>query len=237
MPGMFDAHGHYGSPISALNVIEQSLYGLQANLAYGVTTMYDVYGTTQKDYWVSDMIQKGKHLWTLDTVNRTGGLSLRVRAYVCSCGLHRSQLKRFRSAPPTLPACPCDAAAPRPPKAAAAGHRHTRRLPKLIEYDERRAKRSTGRRGGIRPADWRNHRSMARMARRTYCARLRRRTDPHSGHTCGGPFAPCTWPNLDGKHRCRHRYAHMAFANDANLTGCSRVIECPVCIVGGWSLT
>lgn len=59
MPGMFDAHGHYGSPISALNVIEQRLYGLQANLAYGVTTMYDVYGTTQKDFWVSDMIQKG----------------------------------------------------------------------------------------------------------------------------------------------------------------------------------
>ena len=59
MPGMFDAHGHYGSPISALNVIEQNLYGLQANLAYGVTTMYDVYGTTQKDFWVSDMIQRG----------------------------------------------------------------------------------------------------------------------------------------------------------------------------------
>ncbi len=59
MPGMFDAHGHYGSPISALNVIEQNLYGLQANLAYGVTTMYDVYGTTQKDYWVSDMLQRG----------------------------------------------------------------------------------------------------------------------------------------------------------------------------------
>ena len=59
MPGMFDAHGHYGSPISALNVIEQSLYGLQANLAYGVTTMYDVYGTTQKDFWVSDMLQRG----------------------------------------------------------------------------------------------------------------------------------------------------------------------------------
>ncbi len=60
MPGMFDAHGHYGSPISALNVIEQNLYGLQANLAYGVTTMYDVYGTTQKDFWVSDMLQHGK---------------------------------------------------------------------------------------------------------------------------------------------------------------------------------
>ncbi|HHZ98163.1 MAG TPA: hypothetical protein EYN68_01080 [Candidatus Marinimicrobia bacterium] len=60
MPGMFDAHGHYGSPISALNVIEQNLYGLQANLAYGVTTMYDVYGTTQKDFWVSDMLQRGE---------------------------------------------------------------------------------------------------------------------------------------------------------------------------------
>ncbi len=60
MPGMFDAHGHYGSPISALNVIEQHLYGLKANLAYGVTTMYDVYGTTQKDFWVSDMLQSGK---------------------------------------------------------------------------------------------------------------------------------------------------------------------------------
>ncbi|NNE98325.1 MAG: amidohydrolase family protein [Pyrinomonadaceae bacterium] len=60
MPGMFDAHGHYGSPISALNVIEQNLYGLKANLAYGVTTMYDVYGTTQKDFWVSDMLQAGK---------------------------------------------------------------------------------------------------------------------------------------------------------------------------------
>lgn len=60
MPGMFDAHGHYGSPISALNVIEQHHYGLKANLAYGVTTMYDVYGTTQKDFWISDMIDSGK---------------------------------------------------------------------------------------------------------------------------------------------------------------------------------
>ena len=60
MPGMFDAHGHYGSPISALNVIEQRLYGLHANLAYGVTTMYDVYGTTQKDFWVDDMMRSGK---------------------------------------------------------------------------------------------------------------------------------------------------------------------------------
>ena len=60
MPGMFDAHGHYGSPMSPLNVIEQRLYGLHANLAYGVTTMFDVYGTTQKDFWVSDMVRAGK---------------------------------------------------------------------------------------------------------------------------------------------------------------------------------
>ncbi|MCZ6901005.1 MAG: amidohydrolase family protein [Bacteroidetes bacterium] len=60
MPGIFDAHGHYGSPISPLNVIEQNLYGLKANLAYGVTTMFDVYGTTQKDFWVSDMLRKGQ---------------------------------------------------------------------------------------------------------------------------------------------------------------------------------
>jgi imidazolonepropionase-like amidohydrolase/Tol biopolymer transport system component len=59
-PGLFDAHGHYGSPISALNVIEQRPYGLAANLAYGVTTMYDVYGTTQKDFWLSDMLRAGK---------------------------------------------------------------------------------------------------------------------------------------------------------------------------------
>lgn len=60
MPGMFDAHGHYGSPISALNTIEQYHYGLRANLAYGVTTMYDVYGTTQKDFWLDDMQRAGK---------------------------------------------------------------------------------------------------------------------------------------------------------------------------------
>ena len=59
MPGMFDAHGHYGSPISALNVIEEHHYGLLANLAYGVTTMYDVYGTTQKDFWITDMLRRG----------------------------------------------------------------------------------------------------------------------------------------------------------------------------------
>jgi imidazolonepropionase-like amidohydrolase/WD40 repeat protein len=60
MPGLLDAHGHYGGEISALNVIEQAPYGLEANLAYGVTTMVDVYGTTQKDFWLDDMRRAGK---------------------------------------------------------------------------------------------------------------------------------------------------------------------------------
>lgn len=60
MPGLVDAHGHYGSEVSVLNVIEQRPYGLAANLAHGVTTMVDVYGTTQKDFWLSDMLQAGK---------------------------------------------------------------------------------------------------------------------------------------------------------------------------------
>lgn len=60
IPGILDAHGHYGSPISALNVIEQRFYGLHANLAYGVTTMVDVYGTTQKDFLVSDLLRAGR---------------------------------------------------------------------------------------------------------------------------------------------------------------------------------
>ncbi len=60
MPGMLDAHGHYGSDVSALYVVEQRPFGLAANLAYGVTTMVDVYGTTQKDFWLSDMTRAGK---------------------------------------------------------------------------------------------------------------------------------------------------------------------------------
>lgn len=60
MPGMLDAHGHYGSEVGALNVIEQRSWGLLANLVHGVTTMVDVYGTTQKDFWLEDLRRAGR---------------------------------------------------------------------------------------------------------------------------------------------------------------------------------
>jgi cytosine/adenosine deaminase-related metal-dependent hydrolase len=60
MPGIVDVHAHYGGlSHSTLNVIEQRLPGLHAALAHGVTTMYEVYGNVDKDYWVSDLLRKG----------------------------------------------------------------------------------------------------------------------------------------------------------------------------------
>jgi len=60
MPGMVDAHAHYGTLLSQFNVIEQRLPGLESALAYGVTTMYELYGTAEKDAWVMDMLRAGK---------------------------------------------------------------------------------------------------------------------------------------------------------------------------------
>ncbi len=59
MPGMIDAHGHYNPDQSTLNVVEQRHAGLVANLAYGVTTVYEVYGNHLKDFLVSDLQRKG----------------------------------------------------------------------------------------------------------------------------------------------------------------------------------
>lgn len=59
MPGMIDAHGHYNPDVSTLNVVEQRHAGLVANLAYGVTTVYEVYGNHLKDHLVSDLQRKG----------------------------------------------------------------------------------------------------------------------------------------------------------------------------------
>jgi hypothetical protein len=59
VPGLVDSHAHYGSPISLLNVVEQRVAGLLGPLAYDVTTMYEVYGTAQKDFWLSDMLRRG----------------------------------------------------------------------------------------------------------------------------------------------------------------------------------
>ncbi|MFN0177424.1 MAG: amidohydrolase family protein [Gemmatimonadales bacterium] len=59
MPGMIDAHGHYNPDVSTLNVIERNHVGLLANLAYGTTTLYEVYGNHLKDFLVSDLQQSG----------------------------------------------------------------------------------------------------------------------------------------------------------------------------------
>lgn len=59
MPGIIDAHGHYNPDISTLNVVEQQHQGMLANLAYGVTTLYEVYGNDHKDFLVSDLQRSG----------------------------------------------------------------------------------------------------------------------------------------------------------------------------------
>ena len=60
MPGIIDAHGHYNMDLSTLNVVEQDQLGLVANLAYGTTTLYEVYGNHVKDHLVADLQQKGE---------------------------------------------------------------------------------------------------------------------------------------------------------------------------------
>lgn len=61
MPGIIDAHGHYGGDNqSYLHNIEQHVPGLLSPLAHGVTTLYEVYGTAEKDAWVRDRLEAGK---------------------------------------------------------------------------------------------------------------------------------------------------------------------------------
>jgi hypothetical protein len=57
---MVDAHAHPDPAHSSLHVVEQRLPGIMAGLAHGVTTMYELYGTEEKDPWVLDMITAGK---------------------------------------------------------------------------------------------------------------------------------------------------------------------------------
>jgi Tol biopolymer transport system component len=59
MPGILDAHGHYNSRNSVLGLVEQNHLGLLANLAYGTTTLYEVYGNHLKDFLVSDLERSG----------------------------------------------------------------------------------------------------------------------------------------------------------------------------------
>lgn len=65
MPGIIDAHAHLKDTTSAiirmapLGVVEQESTVLRSHLAYGVTTLYEVYGDAVKDFWMSDMVLKG----------------------------------------------------------------------------------------------------------------------------------------------------------------------------------
>jgi Tol biopolymer transport system component len=60
MPGLVDAHAHPHIDHSALHVIEQRPPYFHGALAYGVTTMMEVYGNEFRDGWMSDMLMAGK---------------------------------------------------------------------------------------------------------------------------------------------------------------------------------
>lgn len=60
IPGLIDAHAHPHIEHSALHVIEQQPTYFSAPLAYGVTTMVEVYGNEYRDAWLSDMLRAGK---------------------------------------------------------------------------------------------------------------------------------------------------------------------------------
>ncbi|MHB1330006.1 MAG: hypothetical protein ACYC2K_17545, partial [Gemmatimonadales bacterium] len=57
IPGLIDAHAHPHIEHSALHVIEQQPTYLSGPLAYGVTTMVEVYGNEYRDGWLSDMLR------------------------------------------------------------------------------------------------------------------------------------------------------------------------------------
>ena len=60
IPGLIDAHAHPHIEHSSLHVIEQQPTYLSAPLAYGVTTIVEVYGNEYRDGWLSDMVRAGR---------------------------------------------------------------------------------------------------------------------------------------------------------------------------------
>ncbi|MCC6771160.1 MAG: PD40 domain-containing protein [Gemmatimonadaceae bacterium] len=60
IPGLIDAHAHPHIEHSTLHVIEQQPTYLSAPLAYGVTTIVEVYGNEYRDGWFTDMLRAGK---------------------------------------------------------------------------------------------------------------------------------------------------------------------------------
>ena len=60
IPGLIDAHAHPHIEHSSLHVIEQAPAYLSGPVAYGVTTMVEVYGNEYRDGWVTDMVRSGR---------------------------------------------------------------------------------------------------------------------------------------------------------------------------------
>ena len=60
IPGLVDAHAHAVGQLSATHLIEQRLPGITGALAHGVTTLYELYGSEEKEPWVRDMIRAGR---------------------------------------------------------------------------------------------------------------------------------------------------------------------------------
>ena len=60
IPGLIDAHAHPHIDHSSLHVIEQAPAYLRGPVAYGVTTMIEVYGNEYRDGWLTDMIRSGR---------------------------------------------------------------------------------------------------------------------------------------------------------------------------------
>ena len=60
IPGLIDAHAHPHIEHSSLHVMEQRPTYLSGPLAYGVTTVVEVYGNEYRDGWLSDMVRAGR---------------------------------------------------------------------------------------------------------------------------------------------------------------------------------
>jgi len=60
IPGLIDAHAHPHIEHSSLHVIEQAPAYLSGPVAYGVTTMVEVYGNEYRDGWITDMVRSGR---------------------------------------------------------------------------------------------------------------------------------------------------------------------------------
>ena len=60
IPGLVDAHAHAVGQLAPTHLVEQRLPGITAALAHGVTTLYELYGSEDKEPWVRDMIWSGR---------------------------------------------------------------------------------------------------------------------------------------------------------------------------------